>query len=249
MKRIIILFILSTTVCYDTYCNHVFIQNSECEAYFVYNLNPVNKFEIQFIDMSIGQIDQWSWQFGDGTSSTQQNPVHTYNSPGIYEVCLSIYNYDSLSPCQDNYCTSVIIDDTIRCRALFEYNLDSLSPILNTFLFIDLSIGNPDSWVWDFGDGNISFAQYPVHTYSSEGIYEVCLIIGNSSGCYDSICKFLVTPTYLNMGGFAYIGNKPMNNPIHEGDTGTAYLFRHNSPTSVYLVDSCKFYEYGYYWS
>jgi PKD repeat protein len=44
---------------------------------------------VEFTDKSLGNIDSWTWDFGDGTSSTEQNPTHTYTSPGTYDVSLS----------------------------------------------------------------------------------------------------------------------------------------------------------------
>jgi hypothetical protein len=58
------------------------------------------------------------------------------------------------------------------------------------FAFTDLSYHEPESWLWDFGDGNTSTERHPVHTYASSGTYEVCLSVSNSFGS-DTHCKTL----------------------------------------------------------
>jgi len=57
-----------------------------------------------------------------------------------------------------------------------------------TVNFSDLTAGNPDNWVWHFGDGDTSHTQNPTHTYTSKGLYTVKLVVSNMSG-YDSIIK------------------------------------------------------------
>ncbi|GIV28818.1 MAG: hypothetical protein KatS3mg027_2632 [Bacteroidia bacterium] len=55
--------------------------------------------------------------------------------------------------------------------------------------FIDLSTGNPDSWHWNFGDGDTSIIQNPGHIYTDIGTYPVMLVITNALGCRDTIIK------------------------------------------------------------
>lgn len=60
-----------------------------------------------------------------------------------------------------------------------------------TVVFTDLSTNCPDQWAWDFGDGNSSTDQHPVHTYAANGIYTVCLIASNPAGS-DTICDTIM---------------------------------------------------------
>jgi PKD repeat protein len=60
--------------------------------------------------------------------------------------------------------------------------------------FTDNSSGNPDSWYWNFGDGNTSIEQNPVHTYNNTGLYTVSLIV-----CNGNICDTLVKKDYINV--------------------------------------------------
>lgn len=117
------------------------------------------------------------------------------------------------------------------------------------YQFKDLSSGNINAWSWDFGDGNSSSMQNPVHRYEQEGTYQVCLTvtdINNPDSCYDQSCLDVVTREYYSLGGLVFAGDHPLNNPLHEGDTGVAYLYRATGDQMVF-VESHPFYEYGYY--
>ena len=129
-----------------------------------------------FTDQSTNTIG-WSWDFGDGTSSSLQNPTHFYTSSGTYTVCLI-----TASQCgSDTLCNSVII----VCDAPVT-DWSSATTDLSVS-FADLSSQNPTSWFWDFGDGNTSTMQNPLHTYSGAGSYTVCLTTSNPCGA-DMTC-------------------------------------------------------------
>ncbi|MCX6269971.1 MAG: PKD domain-containing protein [Bacteroidetes bacterium] len=158
-----------------------------CQAYFSYVQNGVSN-DFDFYDLSSGNTIAWAWDFGDGTTSTLQSPSHTFAQQGTYLVCLSIFTSDS---CYNNYCESITIGGGTGCQAMFYAIPDSLNPGL-TFSFIDISMGNPTSWLWEFGDGTTSALQYPVHTYNSAGFYNVCLTISDvPTGCQSTFCDTL----------------------------------------------------------
>jgi len=163
---------------------------SECQAIFTYQPTDPLGLSIAFSDLSTGNPTSWMWELGDGTLSFEQNPVHTYSGPGFFEVCLTITN-DSAG-CSSTLCLPVMVGtDTSFCQAAFEHYLAPNSGL--TVGFSDLSFGNPDSWYWDFGDNNFSTLQNPVHTYSQEGVYNVCLTISSAdSSCYDQFCTYVV---------------------------------------------------------
>lgn len=180
--------------CNDMICQPVFVGMPPfgCQANFYYfpgdtsNINTLNTF--QFVDASQGDPTSWLWNFGDGTTSTEQNPTHTYAVPAIYHVCLTIQNADS--NCFDTFCEEVWTGNPIPgCQAMyFYYPADSLGQS-NTIQFVDQSIGDPAAWFWNFGDGSTSDEQHPIHQYSQPGIYNVCLTIVNpAEQCTDTIC-------------------------------------------------------------
>ncbi|MEI8006244.1 MAG: PKD domain-containing protein [Bacteroidota bacterium] len=135
------------------------------------------------------------------------------------------------------------------CVADFISELDSSSVSPCQYHFLDLSKGNPDHWLWDFGDGLSSSIRNPMHTYAKTGQYKVCLTITRSAlktPCSDSVCKYIYTPAYYSIGGHIFAGDHPINNPVSTGDTGIAYLYKflHNY---VIAFDTSKFTYLGYF--
>ena len=237
--------------CIDSICKVIEIPDTvACEAIFAYEQDPDFPAEVSFIDYSRGNITNWEWDFGDGSISTEQDPVHVYSKPGDYLVCLNVYNADSMETCFHFICETIEVPDNMNCYAAFSYMTDSSSHIVNQFSFFDESSGYPDNWEWDFGDGSTSQEQNPVHVYQESGQYEVCLNSWNSSfpTCVDETCVTLQTPEYYKLGGQAFLGSSPINNPYPDGDTGIAVLYRQRQDMSMVAVDTNIFYEHGYYW-
>jgi len=140
------------------------------------------------------------WSFGDGTSSTQQNPFHTYAVNGVYVVKLAIA---SSNGCRDTIIKSLPVTTAGNggCQAAFYAYPDTINNPLKFFFNSSASVsagGPQDSIIqriWSFGDGTGSTAVNPVapdHIYTSPGTYNVCLKIVSASGCRDSICKTIV---------------------------------------------------------
>ncbi len=139
----------------------------------------------KFADLSAAgtgtTITDWYWDFGDATTSTLQNPTHTFAASGTYTVCLTIVGVNALGvKCRDKFCLPVTIrgcGQTLSCgvKPLFDFKVDKC-----TVYFVDQSGTNPGTvitnWYWNFGDGNTSTAQHPTHSYATAGTYSVCLI-------------------------------------------------------------------------
>jgi PKD repeat protein len=125
----------------------------------------------------------YSWSFGDGGSSTQQNPSHTFNNPGTYTVTLTVTdNIDQT----DSDTISIIIEDCLL-------NVDAHGPYYGTVGIAiqftgSVSGGTPPYYYqWSFGDGSISENQNPTHVYSSpspSGGYPVVLYVSDSGGTH-----------------------------------------------------------------
>lgn len=134
----------------------------ECKAAFAYVVNPGNVATIvTFTDLSYGNPSSWSWDFGDGNSSTIQNPTHTYELPGTYMVCLTISTPDG--SCVDIFCDVVYTNGTYPgCSNWFWYNQS------NDYDFEFYAEADPPATVyfWDFGDGNSGTGQTISHSYT-----------------------------------------------------------------------------------
>lgn len=133
---------------------------------------------VEFTDLSDPTVDEWEWDFGDG-SSTEQDPTHQYGTPDSFQVTLKVWA---------NGCPAEkIADDYISIadpKAEFAWELDCFTT--NRINFLDLSTGADSIW-WDFGDGSAETdLPNPSHTYISEGIYSVTQFTKNdATGCVD----------------------------------------------------------------
>lgn len=139
-----------------------------------------------FSDSSLANtanLASWLWDFGDGTTSSLQNPEHTFTTWGTHQVNLLVTN--------DLGCT----DDTTL--AVFVKPLPVPAFASEQFCagyttqFTDLSVtpaGVITNWLWDFGDGSpTDTLQHPTHTYSLGNSYEVSLTVTNSFGCQQNL--------------------------------------------------------------
>ncbi|MCU0633100.1 MAG: PKD domain-containing protein [Methanolinea sp.] len=132
---------------------------------------------VRYTDQSTGVPSSWSWVFGDGATSTDQNPVHTYSTPGTYNVRLTVAN----SAGTDTETKNGYITVREGMEASFSYttsNPGNLAPL--TVAFTDTSTGSPTQWIWNFGDGFISLERNPIHTYTTRGNYTATLTVSDA---------------------------------------------------------------------
>jgi PKD repeat protein len=182
--------------------------------------SPVVNQPVQFTDASTGSPSIWQWTFGDGSTSSTQNPNHTYTAAGSYSVTLTIMTASG----QDSVTQIVSVAAANSLVASFTCN--PASPATGQAVqFTDTSTGGPTSWSWNFGDGSASTAQNPSHTYTAAGAKTVTLTATNSSGS-TSVSK-TVTIVAALAASFAYSPASPV--------TGQAVQFTDTStggPTS-----------------
>ncbi len=155
---------------------------------------------VGFRDRSTGAPTAWKWDFGDGNTSSEQTPTHTYMTVGRYSPTLTVSNSGGSS----SYSFSVWVRErpvipTYTPVPTFTTKptippLPGRSPIaffaINTTFgyapmsvqFTDMSFHAPASWQWNFGDGHASTLQNPVNTYTESGTYSVSLTVTNAYG-------------------------------------------------------------------
>ena len=137
---------------------------------------------LQFTDTSTGVGLTYNWYFGDGGTSTIQNPTHNFPAGNNnYNVKLKIRD---LVGCED----SVTKIDYVKIRkpvAAFSM-IDSTGICLPLQTSFNFQGSNYESFYWDFGDGATSFADNPSHFYNSYGIYYPKLYVEGPGGCVDS---------------------------------------------------------------
>ena len=137
---------------------------------------------VNFTDLSqyTGSISSWAWNFGDGGSSTQKNPSHTYNTAGSYTVSLTVTDQNGTdSETKTNYIS--VADPAQPPTAEFSGTPTSGATPL-TVNFTNLSTGDVNSYSWNFGDGGSSTQANPSHTYTTPGNYTVALTVSGPGG-------------------------------------------------------------------
>ncbi|WP_048107514.1 PKD domain-containing protein [Methanosarcina barkeri] len=176
---------------------------------------------VGFTDQSTGSPASWKWDFGDGSNSTEKNPVHTYNESGLYSIKLAVSN--------SNGSNALTKTDYIAVSGILNAPVTSFSasptsgktPL--TVSFTDQSTGSPTSWRWVFGDGNTSTEKNPVHTYNKSGLYSVTLTASNVNGSnaltktgYIAVSNSLAAAFSASPGS----GPAPLNVSFTDNSTG-----------------------------
>jgi PKD repeat protein len=166
------------------------------------NQAPRAEFEIDCQDLTCtftdrsedddGSVESWQWDFGDGATSSQRNPSHSYASPGRYDVQLTVTDDDGAADSR----TRTAEPDAPSPppppppapndppQAEFEIDCQDLR-----CTFVDRSTdedGSVVSWQWDFGDGASSSERNPSHLYEEAGRYEVLLMVTDDDGAADT---------------------------------------------------------------
>ncbi|MCG2825437.1 MAG: PKD domain-containing protein [Thermoplasmatales archaeon] len=182
--------------------------------------DPTDLDNILFFDMSTdpdGDITMWYWEFGDGTTSTSQNPTHQYSDDGIYYVNLTITDNDGAT----DACQKSIIINNVGPTANF--TCSPLTPTAtDTIEFNDTSVdhdGHLTSWYWEFGDGTNATAQNTTHKYAKRGDYIVNLTICDDDGAY---ANYSCVVTVINSR--PHLTNATIT--PETGDTETEFTFR-----------------------
>lgn len=168
---------------------------------------------INFTDLSTstaGAISSWAWDFGDGGTSSAQNPSHTYAIPGFYTVTLMV---TSANGCKNTAVKASYIRVLSGIATDFTYSAFSSCKAPFTISFQNQSAGPGNiSYNWDFGNGQTSTAANPTAVYNSAGTYTVSLNAQSDLGCTGSI-QHTITITSTNTD-FTAPSNVCLNVPV-----------------------------------
>jgi PKD repeat protein len=177
--------------CTLTICDSISVAApTGCEANFTFTRTGR---EVRFVNTSSGSFNRTIWKFGDNTLSDNNTPTHNYLTNDSFNVCLYIYkivNGDTL--CKATRCKKIFVNnETSSCNANFTFevnhNLRKVS-VNNT------STGSNLTYRWTYGDSTISTAQNPpVHIYTRNGVYRLCLTVtsSNNNTCSSEKCVFV----------------------------------------------------------
>jgi len=153
---------------------------------------------VQFVDVSTGSPTSWDWDFGDGSTSTAQNPSHKYSIPGIRKVTLvAINNAGSRKSVK----TITIMPD-----AAASFVFSPMAPRAGqTVQFTDTTPGDPTAWQWDFGDGGTSTSKNPSHIFLKAASYTVTLISSKRFGSRKASKTVTVASMSVLSSSFIYL--------------------------------------------
>lgn len=149
-------------------------------------------FDVDFTDLSVpgdSPIASWSWDFGDGGVSTDQNPTHTYTTPGVFDITLLLVDQNG---CESNISFNDLIESNDNYPTA-EFSADPLVSCLppSDVDFTNTSFGGTGNltYEWLFGDGNTSVDENPTHTYNSSGVFDVALTVTDENGCSNTTAE------------------------------------------------------------
>lgn len=175
--------------CNDTYCDSVTVLASGATC----NVNYINSYDslgTTYFNASItGNVTNYLWDFGDGSTSTLFNPFHSFATGGNYIVCLTASTPST--SCNAIYCDTFFVSN---CSAIITYTNDSVG---NGISFFANASGTADTYLWNFGDGTTSSLANPHHVYNANGQFNISLTVSSSS---DSNCTY-TTYNYVMMNG------------------------------------------------
>ena len=155
-----------------------------------------------------------SWNFGDGSSSSEFSPRHTYENPGVFTVSVDI-----VSPlgCKTGTTFSDLITVEESPVAGFSFTPEQPSNLSPTVEFTDESeLAN--RWFWDFGTGSTTTQRSPTFTFPDTGTYEVKQIVTHPNGCVDTLLRIVeVLPEVRYHLPNAFTPNADAVNDLYQG--------------------------------
>ena len=252
-ERKVCLKVTSASGCSDIFCDAVYINQSGedpvqpadtfitgCYAAFKYDVNYDYKtfapaLVLNFYSKAYGNVSNYSWDFGDGTSSDEANPIHVFNLNqntdsvinDVYpfrKVCLTITTVDG---CESSYCEEINVYDynwpVDACDASFKYFIpDDIITIPEVVPYRFFATGkNIVAWNWYFEDGTESHEAEPIMYFDIfKEKQQVCLSIETADGCNSKWCETI------------YLRTNPVDTVVHV-DPSCGYSFKYTSSFPV----------------
>ena len=193
---------------------------------------------IKFKSYPEGELTDYQWSFGDGGSSTDAEPEHSFANPGFYNIKL---RYKTAGGCED----SVTYNSYVRVYSKPKPNFESLSGLTicgNTPVqFKDLT-DTATRWYWNFGDGTVSYDKNPIHSYGREGQFTVTLISTNQY-CSDTVAKpqfIKLVPPFTDITSYSkncFEKGKVFMNQASQGASKWAWDFGDGSLQETYSTN------------
>ncbi len=183
---------------------------------------------VHFIEVNPDSGRSFVWDFGDNSNlSLAKNPVHTYTSPGVYNVTLHV---TSPNGCKNVNVYPAMITVWPAPNAQFIWEPELVTEIKPQVQFINHSSGAID-YMWIFGDGDSSNIVNPIHLYTNAGSFNVMLIAISDKGCRDTAygnLKVLEQYTFYVPSSFS---------PNSDGVNDYFYIMAHAIQSEGFLLE------------
>ncbi|MCB9264655.1 MAG: PKD domain-containing protein [Lewinellaceae bacterium] len=173
--------ISQANACPATVQREIHILEAPTAAFHLPEAEGCTPLAVQINNQSTGG-DYFEWNFGDGNSSVQPNPVHTFTEPGSYEVQLSVFN---AAGCRSDSIFSGVFAFPVP-EAAFEIEKEEPCGLPANIHFNNTSAG-AQGYTWNLGLPSLSPVVNPVQEYTAPGDYEITLIASNTYGCADTV--------------------------------------------------------------
>jgi len=182
------LIVTSLNGCIDTLVQDVLVYETPIVAFVSPEPCVYGAVFIDSSTVSDTTIVSWAWDFGDGTSSTEQNPNHPFGSAGFYDITLTVTSGNGCS-------NSVTVNSEIYPKPTAEFSATpNPGEVSEDIQFTDESTSSNSTivaWEWDFQDGDTSSIQNPINTYEDAGAFDVQLIVFDANGCRDTVINLI----------------------------------------------------------
>lgn len=208
--------------------------NTTCQAIFI-NIppplsvtvtgTPIGNGSVQLAGTATGGISpytySWSCVGGALNNAFSATPVVTYSTSGTYNACLYVTDANGTigSSCQTLNVT--VPPPPSNCYAGFSFATTGITqPVVVNFTAD--SVNSSFVYNWDFGDGSNGTGSAPVHTYTQNAVYTVCLIVTQpGTTCADTVCQSISIGIGIDLNGYIFAGSAV--------DTFEVYLIQHDT--------------------
>jgi PKD repeat protein len=198
-----------------------------------------------FSNTSTGTIDTYAWEFGDGNTSAEQSPQHTYVEAGVYSVSLTVTGPGGSST--ELRPAAVTVQQPAPVAEFKEDATQGHAPL--TITFKDNSAGLIDTYFWDFGDGNSATSAVAVHTFTNPGTYSVALKVegpgGSSTKTKENLVEVFADPPTADFNASVVSGTAPLSVQFTNASQGTVsdYHWSFGDGSSSLLANPFHTYE------
>ena len=185
----------------------------------------------------IGNNDSYSWDFGDGSTSSEVYPFHTYEQAGIYNVCLTVTSEN----CFENVCQEIFIPQSNAIPSDTSCTAGFIISQTNPFnvSVVNTTTGSNLTFNWTISSGSFSISAvgaYPSMTIESTGSYLLCLTVTNASGCTSTFCDSIIVDDNGIVGGRLSAAGFVINVQSPATITGYSVLGMEEAAKNTFLV-------------